>query len=243
MITPHNIDCQDVLDLLDDYRRQNLEPHLRVLVGEHVEKCDQCGEELRLREALAPLLSQSIAEHADTHPGDLPPRVKAAISAMTPQAGERRSHLPWMLTAAAAVLILVATLQTQYLQPLAEPAKIVSAPEQAAQDTILARQKISDLHEVQLADEAPAAYEAPPPASASPPPPTDEPVPATMSARSFAPAREAALPQQSIMGVSPLTDEISTTTLSDSTITTPSLTTATESGSTVPLNISVPEPG
>lgn len=238
MITPHNIDCQDVLDLLDDYRRLKLEPHLRVLIGEHVASCEHCGEELRLREALAIQLSQSISEHANSHPGDLPPRVKAAISAMTPQAGERRSHLlPWMLTAAAAVLIIVATLQTQYIQPLADSAEIASAPQQAAQDSMLAARARADSPESRLADEIPPAYQMPPPS------PADAPPPATMSARSIAPARQATVPEQSIMSFSPPADASTTITLSAATATTtPAITTATEDTTTAPLQIPVLEP-
>lgn len=130
MISSHNFDCGDVKELLDDFRRNEIEPHLRVLISEHLESCDACATELRTREAIAEAMRNALPP-VDI-PNHLPSNVRRAIASQrTPQSANRRNAqlLPLMLAAAVVVTAGIAMLQMQSTTPIKPHTEIAVAPE------------------------------------------------------------------------------------------------------------------
>lgn len=111
MLTPDNFTCDKALELLDEYRRGALDPFLLVLVGEHLQQCESCSEELRLREAMADVLTRSLP--AAEPPKTLPAAVRHAVDNLSPATAGRKPArmLPFMLSAAVVITIAVAVVQ------------------------------------------------------------------------------------------------------------------------------------
>lgn len=142
MIAPRDFDCAHVVDLLDDYRRNEIEPHLRVLISEHLAGCEACTNELRTREAVANAMQMALPGSAP--PKHLPSSVRRAIASQQKpsSAGNKSARLlPWMLAAAVLVTIGIATLQVQTATPLQRPAEIAAV----AEDSEMAR-KAMEMH-------------------------------------------------------------------------------------------------
>ena len=118
MLTPFNFTCQDALEHLDDYRRNSIEPHLRVMLSEHLATCEGCAGELQFRDSMARHLQMALPHESPTP--QLPVSVKRAIRQMSDPSRENRSShmLPWMLTAALVIGIGVAALQMRSTPPL-----------------------------------------------------------------------------------------------------------------------------
>lgn len=108
------LDCTQVLDLLDDYRRQTLNESAQGQVQQHLDLCEECRAELRFREDLGQHLRTGIADSAA--PGELSPQVLREIavqSRSTTTYPQRKSFLPALLAAAILVVIGVAFIRIQ----------------------------------------------------------------------------------------------------------------------------------
>lgn len=132
MLTPENFTCDNAMELLDDFRRGTLDPYMLVLVGEHLKQCDNCAEELRLRNATAEWLTQSLP--LATAPKALPATVRHAIDTAAPGAAGRKPGrlLPLMLSAAAVITIMVAILQLRAPSPVPLHTTVATSPDARA---------------------------------------------------------------------------------------------------------------
>lgn len=108
------LDCAQVLDLLDDYRRQTLSEAALRQVQQHLDSCEDCRAELRIREDLGDHLRAGVASNAA--PVGLSPQVLREIavqSRSTTTYPQRKSFLPTLLAAAMLVVIGVAFIRIQ----------------------------------------------------------------------------------------------------------------------------------
>lgn len=159
MIDPSNVGCDNIIELLDDYRRGKLEPHLRVLVSEHLQQCDACAAELRLRDSIASHLVSALPDATATTA--LPPSVSHAINQMSAGVTTRKSPqlLPLMLGIAVIITIGVAMVQLRS----AEPVHTVAAAKPLAAERAALKDSSSEAEEASSnAKAAPAqAFSAP----------------------------------------------------------------------------------
>lgn len=266
MINPSNVECDDIIEWLDDYRRHKLEPHLRVIVSEHLAQCDHCTEELRLRDSLGTHLASSLADQPAA-PSVLTPRVLHAIATTNPGANARKSPqmLPWMLTGAAVVLISVAVLQTEFFDSTSPAVELASVSTErraemlAAQtapaskpDTLMEAESESSVfsRQMQAKDTDASAMKSDAPAQDAIPPPSATPASSQIPASADAPA--ATIPARRTLGYAQPASAVVTTATAEATTgtqtTTATLarqeaaTTASALNTTVPVAPPPPQP-
>jgi len=137
MISPSNFGCEQARELLDDFRRNSIEPHLRVMLTEHLESCSECAAELQSRERLAKILADCLPAENQPDFSKLPSAVRLAIesgaggSASRERKNARRLSL--MLACAAVAVVGIAIMQTHIAPPeagvsVASAPVVVSAP-------------------------------------------------------------------------------------------------------------------
>lgn len=202
MISSKNFDCAQVMDLLDDYRRNSIDPHLRVLIAEHLSSCEACAAELQMRETMADAMQTTLPQSGA--PKHLPSAVRRTIASQpsTQRAGGRSSQLlPWMLAAAVVITVGVAMLQVRSDKPLQRPAEIAAV----ARDLSIENKPLAAPAEMELHAE-PAVAPASDTHAPAPPAPAGNysAAPATMHSRraqprapqGFAPSNRGVAPMQ-----------------------------------------------
>jgi len=118
------MNCETILERLDDYIDGELDARENDLILEHLERCTTCNREHR---ATVRLLEQAAVLSRDEVPSrDLWGGIHTRLQ--TPPVGRRSGARPWVLTAAAAVLFLAVMVGPGLQEPadMTESAQVVT---------------------------------------------------------------------------------------------------------------------